>query len=217
MILGIYGFGGLGREVYLLAKRINHVYNRWEDIVFIDDNASLTSDKYRIESFDQFVNRSNDSYEISIAVGNPATRELLFKKVKSHNIRCATLVHPDVYVDDSTVLGEGCTICEGVTITCDVSLGDDVYVQPHAVIGHDIQIGKHSMIGANSEIGGADIIGDRFYLGFNAGTKELLTIGNDVICSAGAIVFRDLPDEVIAVGNPARIMRKNEDKQVFGK
>ena len=34
-------------------------------------------------------------------------------------------------------------------------------------------------------------------------------------CSAGAIVFRDLPDEVIAVGNPARVMKKNEERRVF--
>lgn len=37
MILLIYGSGGFGREVYDLAKRINHKENRWSEISFIDD------------------------------------------------------------------------------------------------------------------------------------------------------------------------------------
>lgn len=37
MVLGIYGSGGLGREVLELAKQINAISNRWSKIIFIDD------------------------------------------------------------------------------------------------------------------------------------------------------------------------------------
>ena len=59
------------------------------------------------------------------------------------------------------------------------------------------------------------MIGDRVFMGFLSGTKDHISVGNDVIISAGSIVFKDLPDETIVVGNPARIMKKNEDKRVF--
>ena len=214
MVLGIYGYGGLGREVYVIAKKINKHETRWSEICFIDDADVKSFHGEKIYTFHEAINKFSN-LEIAIGVGNPATRAILFKKVVDAGISVATIIHPGVYIDETTQIGEGTIICEGVTITCDVKIGKGSYVQPHAVIGHDITIGDFSMIGANAEIGGADVIGDRFYLGFNAGTKESLTIGNDVICSAGAVVFRDLPDEVIAVGNPARIMKKNEDKKVF--
>ena len=39
MTLGIYGSGGLGREVYELALSINDKYSKWKEIVFVDDAA----------------------------------------------------------------------------------------------------------------------------------------------------------------------------------
>lgn len=215
MILGVFGAGGLGREVFIVAKKINAIEHRWDKIVYIDDDASI-KDVLGVPSytFNEAV-KSFQNLEVAIAIGEPSTREKIYDKVKENGVNLATLIHPGVYIDESTTVGAGCIICEGVTITSCVEIGEDTFIQPHAVIGHDIKIGKHCMIGASSEIGGADVVGDRTYMGFMSGTKELLTIGKDVICSAGAIVFRDLPDGAIAVGNPARIVKNNEEKKVF--
>ena len=158
---------------------------------------------------------ARDELEIVIAVGEPAIRAKMYQKVKEKEIKLVSLIHPGIYLDESTSIGEGVVICEGTTITSNVTIGDNTYIQAHAVIGHDIRIGKHSVIGSNCQIGGADIIGDRVFMGFLAGTTDHIQIGNDVIISAGAIVFKDLPDEAVAVGNPARIMKKNDQKRVF--
>lgn len=217
MILAIYGAHGLAQEVYIIAKKINMIENKWEKVVFIDDiNDISTVQGKKVYKFDNLIEQYNKSeLEIVVAVGEPAVRELMYSKVKAIGIKLATLVHPGVYIDETTQIGEGVVICEGVTITCNVIIGNNSYIQPHAVIGHDIVIGQHSVIGSNSQIGGVDKIGDRVYMGFLSGTKDHISIGNDVIISAGAIVFRDLPDSVIAVGNPARIMKTNEEKKVF--
>lgn len=215
MKLGIVGAGGLGREVYIVAKKINAVKHRWDEIFFMDTNRSITEVLgVRCLDVDEAM-QTIDDLEVVVAIGEPRIREKVYNDIHNGGKELATLIHPGVYIDETTTIGKGCIICEGVTITSCVEIGDNTFVHPHAVIGHDIKIGKHCMIGANSEIGGANVIGDRSYFGFMSGTKELLTIGQDVICSAGAIVFRDLPDGVIAVGNPARIMKNNDDKTVF--
>lgn len=215
MVLGIYGYGGLGREVYIIANKINRIEKHWDEIFFIDDAVdSMIAPDVNVYSFLK-AKEDFPELEVVIGVGEPAIRESLFKKVKSENVNMATLIHPGVYIDNTTVIGEGTVICEGVTITCNVKIGCNTYIQPHAVIGHDISVGNHSVIGTSCQIGGLNHIGERTYMGFLSGTKEGLTIGNDVICAAGAIVFRDLPDAVIVVGNPARIMKKNEEKRVF--
>lgn len=46
--------------------------------------------------------------------------------------------------------------------------------------------------------------------------KDKITIGNDVIISNGWIVFRNLPNAVIAVGKLARIVKTNDNKRAFG-
>ena len=45
--------------------------------------------------------------------------------------------------------------------------------------------------------------------------KEKVKIGSNTIISMGAVVYNDIGDNLIALGNPARIMRRNEDKKVF--
>lgn len=215
MVLGIYGASGLGQEVNVIAKKINREMHRWDEIVFIDDINELHDiNGQKMVRFNDLLKMYSE-LEIVIAVGEPSVREKMYQIIKENNVPLATLIHPGVYIDSTTVVEEGSVICEGVTITCNVCIGKNVYVQPHAVIGHDIKIGMHSIIGASCVIGGRNIIGKRVYLGSLAGTKEKLKIGDDVICSAGAMVFRDLPDGVIAVGNPARIMKNNEEKKVF--
>ena len=215
MVLGIYGAGGLGREVNIIAKKINQKEKRWEKIIYIHD-FDTTEDVFGtiVYPFNEALELFPE-IEITIAVGEPSARVKLYDKVKKNNIKLATLIHPGVYIDETTFIGEGVTICEGVTITSCVSIKDNVYIQPHAVIGHDIKIGMHSIIGTNSEIGGNNTIGDRVFVGFMVGTLQGLTIGDDVEISAGSIVFRNIEPGVIVMGNPARIIRRNEGTGVF--
>lgn len=217
MILCIYGAHGLAQEVNIIAKKVNYETKRWTEILYIDDINDMKdihgTKVYKLEKLLDTYDK--DELEMVIAVGEPAIRELLYRKAKEKKIRLVSLVHPGVYIDETTEIGEGVVVCEGVTITCNVKIGDNTYIQPHAVVGHDIKIGKHTVIGSNCQIGGADVIGDRVFMGFLSGTKDHISVGNDVIISAGSIVFKDLPDETIVVGNPARIMKKNEDKRVF--
>lgn len=217
MILGVYGASGLGREVNIVARKINSIEHRWEKIVYIDDNETINN-VLGVPSYTFEKARSLFPYlEVSIAIGEPITREKVYNKVKENGVKLATLIHPGVYIDENSIIGEGVTICEGVTITSCVVLENNVYVQPHAVIGHDIHIGKHSVIGSNVEIGGANIIGERVFIGFMVGTLQGLTIGDDVEISAGSIVFRDIEPGMIVMGNPARVIRRNEGRGVFSK
>lgn len=217
MILGIFGASGLGREVNIIARKINSIEHRWEKIVYIDDNESIT-DVLQVPSYTFDTARELfPELEVSIAIGEPNIREKVYKRVIESDVQLATLIHPGVYIDESSTIGKGVIICEGVTTTSRVVIEDNVYVQPHAVIGHDIHIGRHSVIGSNAEIGGANEIGERVFIGFMVGTLQGLKIGDDVEISAGSIVFRDIEPGMIVMGNPARVIRRNEGRGVFAK
>ncbi len=55
-------------------------------------------------------------------------------------------------------------------------------------------------------------IGDNVWLGGGAIVCPGVTIGTDTVVGAGAVVTRDLPAGVIAVGNPARVLREIDDR-----
>lgn len=100
-----------------------------------------------------------------------------------------------------------------------VFIGDNVFIGPRVSIftaGHPIdskvrntnlEFGKEIKIGNNVWIGGQTVI--------NPG----ITIGNNVVIGSGSVVTKDIPDGVVAVGNPCKVLRKitNEDSKYWEK
>lgn len=60
-------------------------------------------------------------------------------------------------------------------------------------------------------------IGERCFIGGNALVGPGVTIGNGVVVAGGAVVLRDLPDNCVAAGNPARVIRNGIDAGRFGR
>ena len=58
------------------------------------------------------------------------------------------------------------------------------------------------------ELGFPITIGDRVWLGGGVIVGPGVTIGDDVVVGSGTVVVKDLPDRVVAVGNPARVVRE---------
>jgi acetyltransferase-like isoleucine patch superfamily enzyme len=83
------------------------------------------------------------------------------------------------------------------------------------MIGHDTSVGFSSVVSPHASVAGACKIGERSYIALNASVGEKVSIGNDSIIGIASCVNRDIPSEVIAIGCPARVVKKNENKRVF--
>lgn len=217
MILGIYGAGGLGRELYILAHQINKTEHRWTDIIFIDDTENITLvNGIQPITFTEVKNRySNNELEIIIAVGEPNLRNLLKKKANNEGFLLATLVHPTANISEGTTLSAGTVVCYNSFVSCNVVIGENVLVQPTVSIGHDCKIGNDTVLSTNVCIAGGCEIGDETYIGLQVPIKEGVCIGKQTIVGMGSVVIRDIPDQVIALGNPARVMKENKELKVF--
>ncbi len=221
MELLIYCSGGLSREYCDIADRVNKAQNRWDKISFIDDNEELVKEgSYygkELINFDSANKKDKNSVEFVIANGNPETRGFLFDKMINAGFKAATVIDPRATVSPSAKIKPGAVISANVLVSSYCEFEENVLLLPGCVIGHDVKIGKHSFVCCCSAIGGNCVIGDRVYIGENAPVREQIKIGNDSIVSMGAVVLRDIPEGVIASGNPARAMLNNTDKKVFGK
>ncbi len=211
MTLAIYCAGGLGREVIELARSVN----RWDRIIFVDDvtDQKICSDAevYRFEELDSL----NDNIEFVIASGEPDGRFKLWNKIKESGYRLTNIIAKDAGFLRDTKVGEGCIIYK-CGISTRITIGDNVIININTIIGHDTIIGQSSVISANCFIGGKTNIGDRVFMGACSCLKDNITVGNDSIISMGAVVLRNVRDEAIMIGNPAKRIGMNTTKKVFG-
>jgi maltose O-acetyltransferase len=91
-----------------------------------------------------------------------------------------------------------------------VTIGDDVQIGPNVQLltpTHPVQAGPRR---DKWESARPITIGDNVWLGGGAIVLPGVTIGANTVVGAGAVVVRDLPADVVAVGNPARVVRPIE-------
>ena len=89
-----------------------------------------------------------------------------------------------------------------------VRIGENVQVAPNVSIytaGHPVHPESRN---SGYEYGIDITIGDNVWIGGNTCIMPGVTVGNNVVIGAGSVVTKDLPDDVIAAGNPCRIIRK---------
>lgn len=217
MVLGIYGHGGLGREIAELARQINLSAPHWDQMIFIDDAQSVQDENPgTVIGFDAFSQLySTEDSEIAIAIGEPAIREVLYRKVKSSGYTPATMIHPSCVMAQDAQVSEGCIICSNTFVSVNTKIGENVLVLPMASIAHDTQVEAHSVISSFASLAGHCYVGKCAYIGMSVPVKQGIRIGNHSIVGMGSVVLKDIPDAVVAIGNPARIMKKNEDNRVF--
>lgn len=213
MVLGIYGSGGAGKEVKEIAEELG----QWDEIVFIDDAVQPDIFKgIRRMPFDAFmVHFSPQRAEIIISLGEPAYKVMLREKAESFGYRLANVIHTMAWVSPTAKLGRGITLRAGVIINADAELEDGVTVMEYSAIGHDSVIGENAQIASGVLVGGHCIIGKNSYIATGVPVKNGVKIGHDSVVGIGAAVLRDIPDNVIALGNPARAMKNKDDKKIF--
>jgi len=220
MKMFIYCAGGFGREVYDMAWRANQAHGKWTAIYFIDDYAESGSDFYGTKVYTlAAVLREFDPAEVEVVIANgePLYRQKIYDKVMAHGVRLGTVVESSAVVSSQCELAPGTIVAPFCQLSGWIKLGRNVAVNTMSIVGHDVQLGDHCVVSSMVNLGGGCRIGDNSYLGMGALIKEGVTIGRDVIIGMGAVVYNDIPDGMIALGNPARPMRPNTDKLVFKK
>jgi maltose O-acetyltransferase len=100
-----------------------------------------------------------------------------------------------------------------------VIIGDNVMFAPNVSIytaGHPIHPDSRN---SGYEYGIPVTIGNNVWIGGNVIINPGVTIGNDVVIGAGSVVTKDIPDRVVALGNPCRVVRQiaEEDRKYYYK
>lgn len=112
-------------------------------------------------------------------------------------------------------MGKGLIIKPWVVISCDAVIEDNVRIESFVGIGHGCIIRKNSQSSAGVIMGGESEIGEGTYIGMNVPIIEKIKIGSNSVVGMGATVQREIPDNVIAFGNPAKAMKYKNESKIF--
>ena len=156
--------------------------------------------------------RSQDlmaAYNATTARQSELRRRLLEELVAS--VGEETEIRPPFYVDYGSriTIGARCFANFGLTAldVAPITIGDDVQIGPYVQLltpTHPVDAGPRL---AKWEAAHPITIGDNVWLGGGVIVLPGVTIGRDTVVGAGAVVTKDLPAGVLAVGNPARVIR----------
>jgi UDP-3-O-[3-hydroxymyristoyl] glucosamine N-acyltransferase len=137
-------------------------------------------------------------------VVDPTVTRPIFKKPLRRKI------HPyGVIINKDVEIGSHCNIDAGSHR--ETIIGEGTKIDSHVKIAHNVHIGRNCLIVAGSVIGGSCTIGDNCFFGINSGIRQRITIGNNVTIGMGAVVVKDVPDNAIAMGNPALLYKKYKE------
>lgn len=205
----LIGAGDFGVEVFSWLKDAKDYNTEWKFKAFMDKDLNaltnisfcknytvLDEEKYTIEKDDVFV----------CTIANPEIREKVALRMKSKNAQFISLIHNSVIFMNDVTVGNGVILSPYCIASNSARIEDFVTVNFFTSIGHHVSLGAFSQINCNCDITGHVKIGKKANIGSSVCIIPKVVIGDNVKIGAGSVVLKNIPNETVVFGNPAKII-----------
>jgi len=205
----ILGAGGQARQVLSISHCLRpplHIRG------FIDINVSESKFINGIPVIDETKISALDKKNTVMinGMGRP-DRKKAIENVLKKGFRFERIIHPAASVGEFVNIGDGTIIQAGVGIMTNVELGNFLLIDLNATIGHDVIIGDYTTISTGVNIAGGASVGKGSWIGSGSVILENVSIGNNTLIGAGSVVTRDVDDNKLAYGIPAKVIKNISD------
>jgi len=146
-----------------------------------------------------------------LGVYRPETKRVVYDFFRTrYEVRAedyARLVHPSAEVAATVALGAGATVQPLSVLAPHSDVGRLVTINRLVSVGHHTVIGDLCTLNPGVNIAGGSRIGEGVTVGMGANVLEGVEIGASSMIGAGALVTKDIPENVVATGAPARVVK----------
>lgn len=206
--------GALGLATDILQILTDRRENK--DLYFYDDVSGNKEDKFfekypLIRTKEEVQKIFKTDRRFILGVGEPTVRNELFQKIRNWGGEPAKCISPYTKISSlNTEIGNGSCITGEVVIAGNVKTGICCLMYHFTFIAHDTHIGDFVQMAAGTKVMGRCEIGDFVMIGPNTTVNPGVRIGKNTQIGSGSVVTKDLPENCIAFGSPARVIRFKE-------
>ena len=125
------------------------------------------------------------------------------------------IIHPSAIFGKNVTLGKGILIGADTFISSSCKLGDFCFLHHKAMLGLHNHLADFSSVSLGSLTGGKVSIGSCSAITLRVVVMDRINIGTSTIVGLGSVVVKDLPDFVVAYGNPAKIIRNRKADDAY--
>lgn len=209
---------GTGGNCIDILDTINEINTRADEPIyncvgFLDDNSELFGKEFygvRVLGALNTAKKYSDCRFVN-GIGSPQNfwrKQEIIARTEIPTDRFEIIVHPTASVSKMSRLGFGTVVLQNAVIASNVTVGSHVIVLPNSIISHDACVGDYVCIAGGVCVSGGVEIDDSCYLGTNSSVIGNISIGKNSLIGMGAAVLKDVPENSVVVGNPARFLRK---------
>lgn len=152
-----------------------------------------------------------------ITIGDNWSRKIVFESIinQDPNFKFVNAIHPSTIIGMNVEIGVGIVIMAGCIINPNSKVGNFCFFATGSQLEHDCNIHDFASISAGSITGGKVNIGKYSAIALGVIIMDRINIGENTVVGSGSLVTKDLPDNVLAYGSPAKIIRDRELGEKF--
>lgn len=143
-----------------------------------------------------------------VALGDNRARGRLISLVHDSGMELVCAISPAAHLSPSVAMGVNVAVMAGAVVNAYSALGDGVIVNTGADVDHDAELSALVHVAPGCHLAGKVTVGEGAFLGIGSTVIPECSIGSWSQLGAGSVVVGDIPDRVLALGVPAREVRK---------
>ncbi len=196
--------------------------NKYNIVGIIDSIHEIGSERfgYKILGRQDDLLNLIDRYDIEggiISIGDNWSRYYVYQQIIKSvpDFTFVNAIHPSVVIGNTTKLGVGIVAMAGCIFNPKAVIGNFTFFATGAQVEHDNIINDFASISAGSITGGYVTLGKFSALTLGVTVLDRISIGENTVVGAGSLVLKSLPDDVLAYGSPASIIRSRTKGEKF--
>jgi len=192
-------------------KRTHYIYDKYVKKLHFSSISQFSNKKKDLNTFID----NSEYFFVCIGMMDGKLRDHISKELIDYKLKPLSIISKAAYIDKSVEFGNGLLAMPHSVVNKKTTIGSNCYLNVNSVIDHEciIEDGVHIM--GSAYIAGRVCVKKYASIGANATILPDITIGQNSIVGAGAVVTKNVPNNSIVVGNPARFLKNNIKKYDF--
>jgi sugar O-acyltransferase (sialic acid O-acetyltransferase NeuD family) len=178
-IVGAGGYGRVALDVLLASGFGNRVLGFYDDA-----HAALSGEVRGVPILgDVGMLKSMLSVEpvhVVVAITDNGARLQVANSLRGLGARFLSAVHPEAYVSEAAVVGDGSVVAAGAIVHPDAAVGSHCFLGPQSVVDRDAEVGAGTWISAGAIVGPGARLGARVVLGQNSSVGRKAVVDGEV-------------------------------------